>query len=104
MLDDQRSTDNNQTVKMPKGVALMVRSIIGIDPEKLFAEFQNAAKTMVDFCKHFDKRMVNLTEEVRILQAQIEQLKQLQHLENKHDRNTTNGHDTTGADTGIEHD
>ena len=59
--------------KIPRGIALMIRNILGIDPEMLFAQFQLATKTMMDFCRHFDGRMSMLTQEVGSMDKHIQE-------------------------------
>lgn len=61
--------------KIPKGIAMMIRQLLGVDPEMLFSQFQEATKTMMDFCRHFDGRMVALTNEVTELKGLIADLR-----------------------------
>lgn len=64
-----------QQPKMPRGVALMVKSILGLDPAAIMKQFDEAFKLMVGFCKHADARMGAMATELRALKEEVAALR-----------------------------
>ena len=59
------------TPKMNKGVSMMLKNLLGIEPEELFAHFAETIQMMKDFCAHFDRRMVEVAKQTSELSDKI---------------------------------
>lgn len=87
------------TPKMSKGVAMMLKSVLGIEPEVLFAHFSDTIQMMKDFCAHFDRRMVEVAKQTADLSDRIAALEKAleKHaiISQKELSHAANGHDNT---------
>jgi hypothetical protein len=61
--------------KLPRGVALMIRNILGIDPQELGKQIDQTFRDMTGFLHHADRRMSHVIEELRALKAEVAALR-----------------------------
>jgi hypothetical protein len=79
-------------VQIPRGVSVMLRSILGIDPVEVSRQFNDAFKLLSGFCRHADARLVQIAKDLQALQANLEKLNNLLGVKpNDHDKRAGNG-------------
>lgn len=61
-------------IHIPKGIALAIKSILGIDPEAFQKQFVEASDLLKNTLTKFDTHLNALTNEVSTLSAKIERL------------------------------
>lgn len=95
------------TPKMPKGVAMMLKSVLGIDPAQLMGQFTEAFNVIKGFCQHADQRIgvlakqvENLTGEIKTMREQLSLLKE-DHHDGYTGQRTVNGRDAVDPHDGT---
>lgn len=86
MTEQAEILEPNAAPKMPRGVALMLKNILGIDPVTVMKQFDDTFKLMVGFCKHADGRMSAMAQELRATREEVAALRAM--LENKQPQET----------------